>query len=193
MLTSAAAYLVEVSPATADRTNVTGTASLAGTVQAVFGPGAYLARSYTILSAAGGLGGTKFNSLITANLPANFATSLSYTSTDVLLNLTAVLGVGTGLSQNQRNVAGALNGFFNNGGTLPPWLCQRVRPHRRQSRQCAEPALRRSRDRRSAGRIPDGQSVPRAHARSLRRWPQRRGRARRARARIRARARRPPG
>ena len=120
MLTSAAAYLVEVSPAAADRTNVTGTASLAGTVQAVFGPGAYLARSYTILSAAGGLGGTKFNSLITANLPANFATSLSYTSTDVLLNLTAVLGVGTGLSQNQRNVAGALNGFFNNGGALPP-------------------------------------------------------------------------
>jgi outer membrane autotransporter protein len=36
------------------------------------------------------------------------------------LNLTAVLGAGIGLSQNQRNVAGALNGFFNNGGTLPP-------------------------------------------------------------------------
>ena len=40
VLTSAAAYLVEVSPTAADRTNVTGTASLAGTVQAVFGPGA---------------------------------------------------------------------------------------------------------------------------------------------------------
>jgi autotransporter-associated beta strand protein len=120
VLTAAAAYLVEVSPAAADRTNVTGTASLAGSVQAVFGPGAYIARSYTILSAAGGLGGTRFNSLITANLPANFATSLSYTPTDVLLNLTAVLGAGTGLSQNQRNVAGALNDFFNNGGALPP-------------------------------------------------------------------------
>ena len=120
VLTSASAYLVEVSPTNADRTNVTGTASLAGTVQAVFGPGAYIARTYTILSAAGGLGGTRFNSLIATSLPANFATSLSYTPTDVLLNLTAVLGVGTGLSQNQRNVAGALNGFFNNGGALPP-------------------------------------------------------------------------
>ena len=120
VLTSASAYLVEVSPTNADRTNVTGTASLTGTVQAVFGPGSSFARTYTILSAAGGLGGTRFNSLITANLPANFATSLSYTPTDVLLNLTAVLGAGTGLSQNQRNVAGALNGFFNNGGTLPP-------------------------------------------------------------------------
>ena len=58
VLTSAAAYIVEVSPTAADRTNVTGTASLAGTVQAVFGPGAYIARTYTILSAAGGRTGT---------------------------------------------------------------------------------------------------------------------------------------
>ena len=65
VLTSASAYLVEVSPTAADRTNVTGTASLAGTVQAVFGPGSSFARTYTILSAAGGLGGTRFNSLIT--------------------------------------------------------------------------------------------------------------------------------
>ena len=134
VLTSASAYLVEVSPTAADRTNVTGTASLAGTVQAVFGPGSSFARTYTILSAAGGLGGTRFNSLITGNLPVNFATSLSYTPTDVLLNLTAVLGADIGLSQNQRNVAGALNGFFNNGGTLPPGFRQRIRPHRRQSR-----------------------------------------------------------
>ena len=53
VMTSAAAYIVEVSPTAADRTNVTGTASLAGTVQAVFAPGSYLARTYTILSADG--------------------------------------------------------------------------------------------------------------------------------------------
>ena len=82
VLTSAAAYLVEVSPTNADRTNVTGTASLAGTVQAVFGPGSSFARTYTILSAAGGLGGTRFNSLTTTNLPADFAASLSYTPTE---------------------------------------------------------------------------------------------------------------
>jgi autotransporter-associated beta strand protein len=117
-----ALYLVQVNPSTASSANVVagGSAALAGTVSAAFASGSYVARTYTILSAAGGLGGTRFNSLITANLPANFATSLSYTPTDVLLNLTAVLGVGTGLSQNQRNVAGALNGFFNNGGALPP-------------------------------------------------------------------------
>ena len=64
MLTSAAAYIVEVSPTSADRTNVTGTASLGGTVQAVFAPGAYFARTYTILSATGGSTGT-FSSLTT--------------------------------------------------------------------------------------------------------------------------------
>src|SRR6202030_756045 len=54
---------------------------------------------------------------------------LSYTNTDVLLNLTAVLGQqvpGTqplpngGLSGNQFNVANSLNNFFNGGGTLTP-------------------------------------------------------------------------
>ena len=119
VLTSAAAYLVEVSPTDADRTNVTGTASLAGTVQAVFGPRAYIVRTYTILSAAGGLGGTTFNTLATSNLPGGFRASLSYTATDAILNLTATLG-GNGLSINQQSVAGALNGFFNNGGALPP-------------------------------------------------------------------------
>ena len=63
-------------------------------------------------------------------------------------------------------------------------LRERVRSHRLQSRQCFEPALRRGRDRRPAGRLSDEQSVPGAHARSLRRRPQRRGRRRRARARL---------
>jgi uncharacterized protein with beta-barrel porin domain len=112
-------YLVEVSPSAADRTNVTGTASLAGTVNAAFAPGSYVSRSYTILSAAGGLGGTTFNALTTNN--SNFSASLGYTSTDVLLNLTAALGGGQQrLPRNQQNVADAINGFFNGGGTLPP-------------------------------------------------------------------------
>ena len=40
-----------------------GSAALAGTVQAAFASGSYVARTYTILSAAGGLNGTTFNSL----------------------------------------------------------------------------------------------------------------------------------
>jgi autotransporter-associated beta strand protein len=120
VLTAAAVYIVEISPASADRTNVTGTASLGGTVQAAFGPGAYIARSYTILSAAGGSTGT-FGSLTTTGLPAGFTANLSYTPTDVILNLTANLGISLqgGLSGNQRNVANSLNTFFNSGGALP--------------------------------------------------------------------------
>jgi outer membrane autotransporter protein len=124
---SGALYVVQVNPSNASRDIVTigGSATLAGTVQAAFASGSYATRSYTILSAAGGLNGTTFNALSTSNLPAGFTADLSYTGSDVILNLTATLGgpsaLGTsGLSENQRNVAGALNNFFNNGGTLPP-------------------------------------------------------------------------
>src|SRR5215831_8835091 len=130
VMTAAASYLVEVSPTNADRTNVGGTATLAGTVQAAFAAGSYVTHAYTILSAAGGRVGA-FNALTTTNLPANFTASLSYTATDVILNLTAALGALTTLgvpnapsicafSINQCNVANAINAFFNNGGALPP-------------------------------------------------------------------------
>jgi outer membrane autotransporter protein len=123
---SGAIYLVQVNPATASSANLVagGTAALAGTVNASFAPGSYVTRDYTILTAAGGLNGT-FNTLTTTNLPAGFTASLGYGATDVTLSLTANLGgtsaFGTsGLSTNQRNVAGSLNNFFNNGGALPP-------------------------------------------------------------------------
>jgi hypothetical protein len=44
-------YVVQVNPRAASSINVSGTASLDGTVAAVFFPGLYLARSYTILTA----------------------------------------------------------------------------------------------------------------------------------------------
>jgi outer membrane autotransporter protein len=121
---SGALYLVQVTPSTASSANVTGIATLAGTVQASFAPGSYATRTYTILSAAGGLGGTAFNALTTSNLPAGFTASLSYTATDAILNLAANLGGGPSalacaFSINQCNVANALNAFFNNGGALP--------------------------------------------------------------------------
>jgi autotransporter-associated beta strand protein len=124
---SGALYLVQVTPSTASSINVTGSATLAGTVQAAFAAGNYATRAYTILSAAGGLGGATFNTLTTSNLPAGFTASLSYTATGAILNLTANLGGGPGgpsalacaFSVNQCNVANALNVFFNNGGALP--------------------------------------------------------------------------
>src|SRR5262249_33241261 len=109
-------------------TVVGGSATLGGTVQAAFASGAFVSHTYTIVSAAGGLNGTTFNTLTTSNLPAGFTAALSYTANAVLLNLTATLGqprgagpLGVGdLSGNAANVANALNAFFNSGGALPP-------------------------------------------------------------------------
>jgi autotransporter-associated beta strand protein len=116
---SGALYMVQVTPSAASATNVSGTASLAGTVDAVFASGTYAKNQYTILQSAG-LGGTTFSALTTTNLPAGFKASLVYTGDDVLLDLTATLGGPGGLNINQQNVANALNNFFNSGGTLPP-------------------------------------------------------------------------
>lgn len=113
-----ATYAVSLNPSSSTYAVVGGTATLAGTVNASFAPGGSVAHQLDILR-SGGLGGTTFAGLTTNN--PNFTTSLGYTATDVLLNLTAAtLGNGTGVSRNQQNVAGAINGFFNNGGTLPP-------------------------------------------------------------------------
>jgi len=84
---SGALYVVQVNPTTATTTNVSGTASLAGTVHANFLPGSFIQRSYTILTAAGGRSGT-FDALATAGLPVNFQASLSYPGNTAVLNLT---------------------------------------------------------------------------------------------------------
>ena len=91
VFTAAASYLVEVSPSNADRTNVTGTATLGGaTVNASFAAGTYVAKQYTILNAAGGVSGT-FAGPVNTNLPANFQPSLSYDANNAYLNLAAEL------------------------------------------------------------------------------------------------------
>jgi uncharacterized protein with beta-barrel porin domain len=74
-------------------------------------------QTYTILH-SGGLAHTKFDGF---SAPG-FTGKLTYTPTDVLLNLTADLGgggTGGNLNINQQNVANALNNFFNAGGALP--------------------------------------------------------------------------
>jgi uncharacterized protein with beta-barrel porin domain len=123
--TSAASYLVEVSPANADRTNVTGTATLGGaTVNTSFAAGSYVSKQYTILNATGGVSGT-FGSLTNSNLPSNFAASLSYDANNVFLNLAlnftppSAPDFGRGLNVNQRNVGNALTNFFNTTGGIP--------------------------------------------------------------------------
>jgi T5SS/PEP-CTERM-associated repeat protein/autotransporter-associated beta strand protein len=121
VLTSAASYMVEVSPANADRTNVTGTAALGGaTVNASFAAGTYVAKQYTIVNATGGVNGT-FSGPVNTNLPSGFHTSLSYDGNDAFLNLLLnfVPPPGTGLSGNQQNVGNAIINSFNTTGGIP--------------------------------------------------------------------------
>jgi len=116
---SAAGYMVEVSPANADRVNVSGTATLGGaTVTASFAPGNYVAKQYVILNAAGGVTGT-FNALTSTNLPAGFTSRLGYDANNVYLDLAFGFGPATSLNTNQRNVANALTRFFDSTGGIP--------------------------------------------------------------------------
>jgi len=116
---SGSTYLVEVGPASAGRTNVTGTATLAGTVEAAFAPGngVFTSNSYTILSAAGGRTGT-FDALATVNMPGFLTASLSYTPTDVLLMTLRSQINQPGLTANESAVARTLDSAFNSGNGL---------------------------------------------------------------------------
>ncbi len=121
---SGAQYVVQVSPMVTSYAVVTGTATLGGaTVSAGFLPGSYVEKTYTILSATGGVSGT-FAGPVNTNLPANFNSSLSYDATNAYLDLTlnyAPVGpnFGSGLNGNQQAVANTLVNFFNSTGGIP--------------------------------------------------------------------------
>ena len=117
---SGGVYGIQLTPATASNIVASGAATLDGTVSATFSPGGYVSRNYTILEAGSRSG--VFSNLTTTNLPPGFIASLDYTTpSNVLLYLTATLGdlATGGLSENQQNVATALNDYFNGGGALP--------------------------------------------------------------------------
>ena len=111
---SGATYVVFLNPTTSSFATVTGTASLAGTVQANFAPGSYVAKQYTILT-AGGLSGT-FAGISNVGLPAGARDTLSYSSNDVFLNLAPGFATLYGPRQNQQNVANALTVSSIDGG-----------------------------------------------------------------------------
>ncbi|MBI3436589.1 MAG: hypothetical protein HY056_16185 [Proteobacteria bacterium] len=114
-------YNIEVSPSAADRTNVTGTAMLAGTVNATYQAGSYTSKQYTILNAAGGITST-FGALSNISLPSNIIAALSYDASNVFLDLTlhyhSTFG-GSALNINQQNVGNALTNYFNSTGGIP--------------------------------------------------------------------------
>jgi autotransporter-associated beta strand protein len=115
---SGALYLVEVTPAAASSTAVSGTAALAGAVQVNFASGNYVSKTYTILTAAGGLSGA-FSGLANVNLPTGASDSLSYDADDVYLNLTPGFTNFIGLNVNQQSIANALTNYFNTTGDIP--------------------------------------------------------------------------
>jgi autotransporter-associated beta strand protein len=120
VFTAAATFMVQVAPSATGRTDVTGNATLGGaTVQASFASGTFVTRQNTILHADGGLGGTTFGTLVTANLPAFFVASLSYDANNVFLNLRALAPQFMPGNVNQRNVAGGIINSFNTVGGLP--------------------------------------------------------------------------
>ncbi len=120
-LAAASSYMVEVSPANASRTDVTGAADLGGaTVRANFAAGSYVVRQYTIVNATGGLGGSTFGGVVNTNLSPNFKTTLSYDANNAYLNLAlSFIPPQGGLSGNQQNVGDALVNFFNRTGGIP--------------------------------------------------------------------------
>lgn len=117
--TAASTYLVQVSSTNASLTNVTGAAGLGNaTVSAMF-TSSTVKKQYTILSAAGGFGGTTFNPTVVSNMPTLNAT-LSYDTSNVFLNVGVNFApAGGGLTVNQQNVANTLTNFFNTTGSIP--------------------------------------------------------------------------
>lgn len=116
--TAPSTYAVFLNPTTSSFTTVTGAATLGGaTVNATFAAGTYVAKQYTILTAASIIG--TFGTLNNTNLPTNFTAALSYDGTHAYLDLALGYTSPGGLSGNQSNVSNALTNYFNRTGGIP--------------------------------------------------------------------------
>lgn len=111
------AYQVEVAGTANDRTNVTGTATLAGTTQATYSGILFSRAPNTLLSATGGLTGT-FQTLTATGLPSFLFGRLAYSATDVTISLQSAMTAMPGVRGNQSAVARAFDTAFNAGSGL---------------------------------------------------------------------------
>jgi autotransporter-associated beta strand protein len=117
-LNASSLYIAEVQGAVADRINVTGTASLAGTLRLVPLGGAYSFNSpYTLLAAAGGASGTFGTVDTTGSFGDGVTTAVSYTGNNVLLTLTPkkITTLGVTAPANAFAVASAIDGAVASG------------------------------------------------------------------------------
>lgn len=116
---SGSRYIVRISGADVSRAVASGAAALNGALITSFAPGTSWRRSFDLLEAEGGLGGSKFASWSGSfGLPRNFREALTYDDTKVALELTPVLRFDPSLSPNARRVAGALDYSFDAAGAL---------------------------------------------------------------------------
>ena len=115
---SGALYLVQLNSATSTFANVTGTATLAGTVGASFAPGSTVMKQYMILSFAGARSGA-FDGAGVVGGSGGLVTTVSYDPNHAYLNFALNFGATPGLNINQQNVGTALNNFFNANGGIP--------------------------------------------------------------------------
>ncbi|WP_426407005.1 autotransporter outer membrane beta-barrel domain-containing protein [Bradyrhizobium ganzhouense] len=116
ILSSGATYGVQLGASSAAFANVSGNATLAGTLAISAAPGSALVRQYDLLH-SGSLGGTAFNALATS-LPG-FSTILTYSATDAYLTLNSALTSQTsGLGANAQRIAKLLDASFNTTGTI---------------------------------------------------------------------------
>ena len=168
---SGSIYDIFLNPTTTSYINVSGSASLAGTVVASFLNGSYISKLYTILS-AGNVSGT-FDTLNTNNLPSNFTASLKYDGghayLDLMLNFApqpdgAELHAAHGQREQRRQHAGEL---FQHHRRHPDGV-------RRLDAGGLDANRRGKRNRRRARRVQFDGSISRADARPLRRRQKRR-------------------
>jgi autotransporter-associated beta strand protein len=115
---SGALYRVQINAVTSTFANVTGTATLAGTVGASFAPGSTVMKQYTILTAAGGRSGS-FDGVGVIGTPGALVATLSYDPTHAYLNFALDFGAAPGLNANQKSVGTTLANFFNANGVIP--------------------------------------------------------------------------
>jgi autotransporter-associated beta strand protein len=115
---SGARYLVQLNSATSTFANVTGTATLAGTVGASFAPGSTIMKKYMILTFAGARSGA-FDGAGVVGTSGGLVATVSYDPNHAYLNFALNFGATPGLNINQQKVGTALSNFFNTNGSIP--------------------------------------------------------------------------
>jgi len=113
-LASTAVTNVDVSPSAADKVTATGTAAIAGTLNATFATGTYASTQYTLVTSTGALSGTFANYNVTGQ-PGNFTSALSYNANNVFLNLSAVT-FSSGSTTNVNSGTVTVSGNQTTGG-----------------------------------------------------------------------------